>query len=80
MDEGIKFLGMDDKKEEQISNQSHHVKKPEVCNEEVKHQKENQGYFSNFRKFHVKNKDFVHLISLKNEMTIILKFMERMKL
>ena len=47
MYEGIKFFGMDDKKEEQLSNQSHHVKKPEVCNEEVKHQKENHGYFSN---------------------------------
>ena len=43
MDEGIKFLGMDDKQDKQLCNQSHPVEKPTVCNEELNNKEEDGG-------------------------------------
>ena len=43
MENFINFLEMDDKKEEQSCDQSQHLKKPVVCNEELNHKEEDEG-------------------------------------
>ena len=35
---------MDDKQEEQSRNQSQHVKKPAICDEELNHEENEEGY------------------------------------
>ena len=45
MDEDIRFLEMDNEKDEQYE-QSQHIEKQEICNGGVKHQEEDQGCLS----------------------------------
>ena len=43
MDEGIKFLGMDDKKEEQLCNQSRPIEKLAICSKKLNNEEEDES-------------------------------------
>ena len=44
MDEDITFLEMNHEKDEKSCNKSQHMKKTPVCNEELNHQIEDEGF------------------------------------